>query len=212
MDITVHHAERVAVYGVERLMLATEITHDDGTVDRIAHVLPVDILETRAAEYSIDPADIDTLLEIVLYENYLPPQEPDDPTALHNAETIQEARDALITRVRTLRGAGKIEGRLGQSELKAAGPRAKVLRDSGEEDPLAFIKREAPISVPHMEVKREYVRRLRSVARERHARRQAERLSANNGRETPEQLRDRLLGAQPDPQNQPPVTVPSERA
>ena len=210
MNITVHHAERVAVNGVERLMLATEITHDDGTVDKIAHALPVDILETRAAEYGIDPTDTDTLLEIVLYENYLPPQEPDDPTTLYNAETVQEARDALITRVRTLRGAGKIEGRLGQSELKAAGPRAKVVRDSGEEDPLEFVKREAPISIPHMQVRREFVRRLRAVNRERRQRAQAQ--QSPDGRETPEQLRDRLLGAQPDPQNQPPVTVPSKRA
>ncbi|MEV4078944.1 hypothetical protein AB0J43_01455 [Nonomuraea fuscirosea] len=50
------------------------------TGDRMLHVFPHSVLEWRAAEYAIDPDDIDTLLEVVLYEPYMPRE--DDPLAM----------------------------------------------------------------------------------------------------------------------------------
>ena len=50
-------------------------TDDDGTMVPYMHQFPCDTLEWRAAEYGIDPADVDTLLDIVLAEPYLTPQD-----------------------------------------------------------------------------------------------------------------------------------------
>ncbi|PZG20593.1 hypothetical protein [Nonomuraea aridisoli] len=46
-------------------------------------MLPNTEMEWRCAEYGIDPDDLDTLLEIALYEPHLP--SPDDPLAWQNA-------------------------------------------------------------------------------------------------------------------------------
>ncbi|MQY07746.1 hypothetical protein [Actinomadura macrotermitis] len=92
------------------------------------YVFPVETLEWRAAEYGIDPADVTTLLDIVLHEPFIP--DPTDPASfagdaaaakgmtvpaaasgdrvaegdpvpvwLYNAETIEQARAAHLARV-----------------------------------------------------------------------------------------------------------------
>lgn len=98
----------------------------DGSQRR--HVFPKTTLAWRAAEYGIDPADTDTLLDIVLHEGFAP--HPDNPltaaadpvlaagllsparasrgttragdlvpTTLYNAETTEQAREAHLMRV-----------------------------------------------------------------------------------------------------------------
>lgn len=104
------------------------VTYQDvaGTVRH--HVFPKNTLEWRAAEYGIDPADVDTLLDIVLHEPHAP--HPDDrltadddpavaaglmstapvsrgsvragdlvPTTLYTAETVEQAREAHLLRI-----------------------------------------------------------------------------------------------------------------
>lgn len=85
------------------------------------HVFPKDTLEWRAAEYNIDPADVDTLLDIVLHEPFVDPQDTAvraagklslavannkttrrgqlEPTNLFNAVSLGEARVAHLLRI-----------------------------------------------------------------------------------------------------------------
>jgi hypothetical protein len=102
---------------------AVVMTRPDGT--RHAYVFPKFTLEQRAAEYGFDPADIETLLDVVMHEQFVhsPGGEIEDPAAaqgmlspalvssgmarkgamvptdLFNAPTIKHARDAHLARV-----------------------------------------------------------------------------------------------------------------
>lgn len=72
------------------------------------HLLPGVALEWRAAEYGVDPEDVDTLLEIVLHEPHMPAV--DDPRHgfrftdgrpdLWTADTTDDARAAHLARVK----------------------------------------------------------------------------------------------------------------
>lgn len=102
---------------------AVVMTRPDGS--KHAYVFPKFTLEQRAAEYGFDPADVETLLDIVLHEQFVhsPGGEIEDPAAaqgmlspalvsngmarkgqmvptdLFNAPTIKHARDAHLARV-----------------------------------------------------------------------------------------------------------------
>ncbi len=95
----------------ERTISTTEcwevaLLKTDGTIHR--HIMPKAALDFRAAEYGIDPADTDTLLEIILHEPHL--SVVDDPTSgpryadagpdLWQADTTQAARAAHLARVK----------------------------------------------------------------------------------------------------------------
>ncbi|MEV6154908.1 hypothetical protein AB0L53_31665 [Nonomuraea sp. NPDC052129] len=58
---------------------------------RILHAFPHSTLEWRAAEYGIDPEDIDTLLEVILYEPWIPRE--DDLLAMVHPEASAILRD-----------------------------------------------------------------------------------------------------------------------
>lgn len=93
-------AKTIRLNGLEQdgAVMRADITAPDGS--RHMHVFPVDAPEWRAAEYELDPSDMDTLLEIVLAEPFLDP-DPDDPTlSLFDADTIEEARDHHLKKVR----------------------------------------------------------------------------------------------------------------
>ncbi|MFI1166572.1 hypothetical protein ACH4UM_23950 [Streptomyces sp. NPDC020801] len=123
MDFTV---ESVDTYWPNANMecWAILMTRPDGTGH--AYVFPKFTLEQRAAEYGFDPTDIDTLLDVVLHEQFVhSPGGPDTedaaarqgmlspaltpsgiarkgqmvPTDLFNAPTIADARAAHLARV-----------------------------------------------------------------------------------------------------------------
>lgn len=104
--------------------------HADGSERE--HFVPKTVFNVRAAEYGIDPADIDTLLDVVLAEPFIPdPADPrnhaddaavkkgfkvravkgrdaatvgaDVPAWLFNAATIDDARAAHLARVAHVR-------------------------------------------------------------------------------------------------------------
>lgn len=58
----------------------------------IMAVIPHSTLEWRAAEYAIDPDDVDTILDVILHEPWIP--RPDDPFAAANP-TIAMVIDAI---------------------------------------------------------------------------------------------------------------------
>lgn len=75
----------------------------------ITHVVPKVALEWRAAEYGIDPADVDTLLDVVLHEQLF-----DDDTAAEavrsraSARSTAAAREAHLTRIAALKQTHRI--------------------------------------------------------------------------------------------------------
>jgi hypothetical protein len=81
-----------------RWRIALTITADDGTSTRLLHLLPLDAMEWRAAEYGIDPADTATLLDIVIAEPHLTREDWASGTTLHDAPDIDTARRDHLAR------------------------------------------------------------------------------------------------------------------
>lgn len=194
MDIEVVDAQ-LTVEGAQRWWnLLLEVTPDGGQPYQWSHKFPEDIFEWRVAEYGFDPADRDTLLEVVLYEPYMDHPEtgvPVDPEKRHHtAATRQEAREHHLERLAQRKGKGRVRGRRGRAQGVNAQP-SPVAVASEADDPTDVIKREMPLSHPHIAVKREAVDQLRA----HHARRQRTARTATPAwtRESPEQLRARLL-------------------
>jgi hypothetical protein len=73
------------------------------------HVFPKDALEWRAAEYEIDPGDVDTLLGIILYEPFLDGHSHEHPKHLFNAASVKEAREYHTDRIAQARKAHPLE-------------------------------------------------------------------------------------------------------
>lgn len=77
---------------------------DGGT---IIHLMPAAILDWRAAEFGIDPTDVETLLEVVLHEPHMPmtddaetgPRFADDGPDLWTADNTVAARESHLARV-----------------------------------------------------------------------------------------------------------------
>lgn len=185
MDITVLHAELSKLGGQQVYVLTCQITHDDGEVEHQWRLMPHDVFEWRAAEYGIN-ATTDTgwrdLLAMVLFELHLteaatPEEQLDDPDHLYNAATVAAARKARMDRIRKRRGKGKLTGQTGISEQKILINEAVGLLNSGAEDPLEFIRRTAPMSTEHMQIKAECTRRIRGRIRARRAGRDPMRLA-----------------------------------
>lgn len=72
-----------------------------------AYLMPTTILEWRAAEYGVDPADVDALMELILHEPHIPmiddgsgPRYADGGPDLLSAESTSAARDAHAARVK----------------------------------------------------------------------------------------------------------------
>lgn len=73
----------------------------------VVYLMPTNALDWRAAEYGIDPTDVDTLLEVVLHEPHMPmtdddekgPQPRDGGPDLWTAENTEAARQAHLARV-----------------------------------------------------------------------------------------------------------------
>jgi hypothetical protein len=70
--------------------------------------MPTVTLEWRSAEYGIDPADVDTLLDVILHEPHIPltddgsgPRYADNGPDLWTAESTTAAREAHLARIKT---------------------------------------------------------------------------------------------------------------
>ena len=118
MEYTVESVETYWPNPSTECWAVTMLRPDSGTH---AYVFPKFSLAQRAAEYGFDPGDIDTLLDIVLHEQFIhttgnPADDPAaqqgmmtpaltsrkgdmEPVDLFNAPTITQARDAHLARV-----------------------------------------------------------------------------------------------------------------
>lgn len=68
-------------------------------VQPITVAMPMDSLEWRAAEYNIDPSDINTLVDIVICERFVTMDFYKGPDSLINAPDIETARKAYLTEI-----------------------------------------------------------------------------------------------------------------
>jgi hypothetical protein len=73
VQISLDKAEQRTVRDQPVWIVTGSITDDTGKTLPYLHQFPCDTLEWRAAEYAIDPTDVDTLLDIVMAEPFLTP-------------------------------------------------------------------------------------------------------------------------------------------
>ncbi len=103
----------------EMIEVQRELLFADGSTMNGKHVFPQDTLEWRAAEYEIDPADTDTLLDMVLWEPLL--DEDDEPDLdVHSAPTIRAARERHLERIAKRKGKAPKLRRLGADPVREA--------------------------------------------------------------------------------------------
>lgn len=116
--------------------------------DLHCHVFPHSIFDHRAAEYDIDPADINTLLDVVLHEPYLADparlNAQDDPAAqqgyvnaqgkpawLYNADSIEQARQAHLARIQHCKA----------NTVRVVSPTSTGGQEAAVKDPLDALRR-----------------------------------------------------------------------
>ncbi|MEV8439190.1 hypothetical protein AB0425_17585 [Actinosynnema sp. NPDC051121] len=166
---------KIAFTGVEQRgdhwYAQREITRDDGTIDAGSHVFPLDTLEWRAAEYGIDPADVDTLLDVVLAEPYLTPEDWAAGYLPHDAPDAATARQDHIARC----ARAKLRHRISTRPGPAGGSAAKAGENASVPGhPLDPIRRQPGIDAAVVAVKADYVQRVRVQLAEEAARRARE--------------------------------------
>lgn len=103
MKITNDRVERASSGDQDWWIVQGTQTQDDGTSTVCFHRMPVEILEIRAAEYGIPHDDIETLLDVVVWEPHLhrlnDGVDHNHPKFLWKAETIDEAREHYLQRI-----------------------------------------------------------------------------------------------------------------
>lgn len=149
----------------------------DGTLHR--HVFPKVTLENLAAEYGIDPAAVDDLLDIALHQPFAPnPDDPDDPagaagmlspalvsrgtarkgdlipTTLFTAADTKTAREAHLVRIEHTK----------QHRVRVVPPKAG-------RDPLSAIRQAHGIDPDRVAVKAAAIEERRAIAQGRAPRR-----------------------------------------
>lgn len=118
------------------------------------HCFPKEIFEWRAAEYGIDPKDMDTLVDVVLSEPFLTAEDFQPGENLYDAPTVTAAREAHTARC----ARGKLRARLVS--------RGKIAHAGGV---LHTLRTESPMDEGVLAVKRQYVQEQRA-ARQREQR------------------------------------------
>jgi len=200
MDIVIYQVDIVDRDDQELFVMSIEFLKGE-ELQRIIMVRPVDVFETRVAEYDLDPDDIETIIEVIFYETFLTLEDEDKSKTLHFADTKAIARKEYLKRVRKMCDAGRVIGIPGNSPYVPTTHLDVVVASSGEEDPLEFLKRELVMSPEHIAVKREYinaiVKETRKAHRQREQDRAARRVGGRRQRESPQAMRSQLFSGGP---------------
>ncbi|GAA1281580.1 hypothetical protein [Saccharothrix xinjiangensis] len=165
---------RIAFTRVERIgdqwHAHRETTYGTGITEHGVHVFPVDILEWRAAEYGFDPADIDTLLDIVLCEPYLTAQDWAMGAGLIDAPDIATARRDHVARCAAAKLRNRISTRpgtttgfSGSATTAGIGSGVGVGAKPTVGHPLDPVRQAPGIDVAVMAAKAEHVGLLRAI-------------------------------------------------
>lgn len=99
------------------------IQRDDGA--KGVHMMPKSTLDFRAAEYGVDPTDVDTLMTMILHEPYMVDEEPtaQNPTPLAPlllADSTTSAREAHMARVKKCSAQFDVKGSKGLDAIRKA--------------------------------------------------------------------------------------------
>jgi hypothetical protein len=103
-------------YDDRQMVCTVDVTDDEGTLTRVAHFIPYEAAEWRIAEYDLDPADTDTVVDVLLWEAHAHADVPEE-LRLHAAPTVEAAREALL---------GAVQARKGVARASKAGPEAEA--------------------------------------------------------------------------------------
>lgn len=130
---TVESAAPARVGDVDCWQVVTRAKGDGG----ITHLFPKDTLEWRAAEYGLDPSDVDGLLDVVLHEQLF-----DHDTATEAERALRSARSTADARAShtALIAAVKAQHRIA---LGAGGPLDVIRARPGISADGVRVKREA---------------------------------------------------------------------
>jgi hypothetical protein len=159
------------------------VTDDAGVATRVAHVFPLDAMEWRAAEYGIDPADTATLLDIVLAEPHLTPEDLASGWRLHDAPDIATARRDHIARC----AAAKLRVRM---STRAKG------------SPLDRVRAESVLHPEVIEAKAELVAQVRAREAAKRAPTARGAAAVGSGAERAARLRAQMFAPQPTPKDE----------
>lgn len=96
MIIDVLYAEE---HDSDRMLVAVNITEGADT-KKIAYVIPKEALEWRIAEYGLADDDVDTVLDMLLFDPHV--QVPKG-SGLYEADTVEQAREVFLGLIRAKR-------------------------------------------------------------------------------------------------------------
>lgn len=137
-----------------------DATLDNGTVTEHGHSIPKETLEWRAAEYELDPAtEFETILDIVLSEPYLAPEEQAGSLP---GEELFDAPDIATARAKHINRCAKAKLRHRISTRKIPNGAAEN-KSSENGNPFDMIRTDAVIDPEVVALKREHVRRTREA-------------------------------------------------
>lgn len=136
------------------LRVVKEITNDDNSKELQLHIMREDTLEWRAAEYDIDPEDRDTLIDMVIYEPYLDPND----SQLYSCADRFEAKTKCLEKIRAKKNQLR---RPSDASIKKVGSQRGTLTVPeeywDERDPYDAIMEESVIDRQAIEIKKRHV-------------------------------------------------------
>lgn len=141
---------------VDRIEVVREITNDDGTVEYNCLSLPTNRLEWISAEYGIE--DPNELVEIAIYESFMPPANAHVDEATARAQARQ-ALSSLKARLGPMRPVNNKA--IQKARLQTAGI-PEVFVDAIDDDAVDVIKLRSSINPIEVAKKREFIRARRN--------------------------------------------------
>lgn len=135
---TVESVEDQRHSGVDCWQVITRAADGHG----LTHLFPKATLEWRAAEFGIDPDDVDALLDAVLHEAFIDDVEDGPATDILAARNTSEAQQSHAVRI---------------AAVKASREQIDLDRKSGKTSPLDVIRQRPGISMEGVRAKRELV-------------------------------------------------------
>lgn len=168
--VSVTSVEKVTKGNNDFWMVMLNVVDDNGNAEDTAWIFPTDSLEWRAAEYGIDPSDTATLMDVLLAEAFLGPEDFEEGTRLHEAPDIDAAREAHLARC-------------ARSKLRHR------MSTRGKDHPLNRVRDESPMNARVLEAKKAHVHTARLAVVQA-------RMASPDARE--QEREDRWLSMQPN--------------
>lgn len=158
MEVIVHYSE-VPNNG-RQLRLGTEVIDDEGNSKNILHIMPVDAVEWRMAQFNVTA---DQALDILVAEPYMKNADPDEldllPTRSQARTRVLKRKDDAVSRI-TYKAGPLPEG---------MAPLPSSIADSGEGDPKALLLEQSVVDDTEIVLKRAVMDVQRELVRERAA-------------------------------------------